>query len=281
MDESEQFNSLKAGVGNLGECHRVNINHDDFYLGTLNTMMMNLDELSKYEILCDNLIKRVEKTYNEVSVGGPLNEKQVENKRVGNVSMYKFLKEFEWDDLKFPRSGDIIQPIKEKLVSLEKSLRMKVQDFQDAKNSLSVLGDEASDSASLYTVNLNDLVSEIEESRKGTFSDVFNFSRILGEESRFLRNVLVFIPNNEIAKFTANYAELDDSVVGGSFYRLGTKKDFVVARVVYFKDFSDNFETKVKDQYRGICREFQYDPEQAKSRKKMKLASKCDQIKTT
>ena len=237
-------------------------------------MMMNLDELSKYEILCDNLIKKVEKTYNEVSQGGPLNEKQVENKRVGNVSMYKFLKEFEWDDLKFPRSGDIIQPIKEKLISLEKSLRMKIQDFHDAKSSLSLLGDESGDSASLYTVNLNDLVSEIEESRKGTFTDVFNFRRVLGEESRFLKNVLVFIPKSEIGKFTEQYMDLDDSVVGGSFYQLGTKKDFVIGRVVYFKDFSDNFESKVKDTYRGICREFQYNPDQAKSRKEMKLASK-------
>ena len=276
LEESDKYTALPACVGNLGECYQVNINHDDFYLGTLNTMMMNLDELAKYELLCDNLIKRVEKTYGEVSQGGPLNEKQVENKRVGNVSMYKFLKEFEWDDLKFPRSGDIIQPIKEKLTSLEKSLKMKIQDYHDAKNSLSLMGEDNTDSMSLYTLNLNDLVSEMEESQKLSFQDVFNFERMLGEQSRYLKNVLVFIPKNEIAKFQEQYVELDDAVVENSFQILGSKKDYVVGRVVYFKDFGEGFESKVKEQFRGICREFQYDREMAVRRREMKFASKCD-----
>lgn len=274
LEENDKYKALPSCVGNLGECYQVNINHDDFYLGTLNSMMMNLDELAKYELLCDNLIKRVEKTYGEVSQGGPLNEKQVENKRVGNVSMYKFLKEFEWDDLKFPRSGDIIQPIKEKLISLEKSLKMKIQDYHDAKSSLSMMGEDNAESMSLYTLNLNDLVSEMEESQKLSFQDVFNFERVLGEESRYLKNVLVFIPKNEISKFQEQYINLDDAVVENSFQILGSKKDFVIGRVVYFKDFGDGFETKVKEQYRGICREFQYNPEMAKRRREMKFASK-------
>ena len=235
--------------------------------------MMNLDELSKYEILCDNLLKKVEKIYAEVSQGGPLNEKQIENKQLGNVSLYKFLKNFQWDDLKFPRSGDIIQPIKEKLLSLEKSLKMKTQDFQEAKTSISVLGDDNTDAGSIYTLNLNDLVSEMESSQNADFSDVFNFERFLEEPSRFLKNVLVFIPKSEMSKFQANYANLDDSVVSGSFQSLGTKKDFCIARVVYFKEFSGGFESEVKEKYKGICREFQYNPDMAKRRKEMKLAS--------
>jgi archaellum component FlaC len=279
--KKDKYSALPSCVGHLGECHQVNINHEDFYLGTLNTMMMNLDDLAKYEQLCDNLIKRVEKTYGEISQGGPLNEKQVENKRVGNVSMYKFLKEFEWDDLKFPRSGDIIQPIKEKLISLEKSLKMKIQDYQDAKNSLSMMGEDNTESMSMYTLNLNDLVSEMEESQKLTFKDVFNFERMLGEKSRYLKNVLVFIPKNEISKFQEKYVELDDAVVDKSFQILGSKKDYIIGRVVYFKDFGDGFESKVKEQFRGICREFEYSPDKAKRRKEMKFASKINQIKIT
>lgn len=251
----------------------MDIDSENFYLGTLNSMMMNLDELSKYEVLCDNLLKKVEKIYAEVSKGGPLNEKLIENKQFGNVSLYKFLKNFQWDDLKFPRSGDIIQPIKEKLISLEKSLKMKTQDFQDAKNSISMMGDDNNEAASIYTLNLNDLISEIEQSESVDFSDVFNFERFLEEPSRFLKNVLVFIPKTEIEKFQANYAQLDDAVVDGSFQKLGTRKDFCIARVVYFKEFTDGFNLKVKETYRGICREFEYNPKMAEKRKKMKFAS--------
>lgn len=274
LEKSDGFNSLISAVGTLGECTRVNMDSEDFYLGTLNTMMMNLDELSKYEVLCDNLLKKVEKTYTEVSQGGPLNEKQIESKRLGNVSMYRFLKNFEWDDLKFPRSGDIIQPIKEKLVSLEKALKEKIQDFHDAKNSISSMGEDSTDTSSLYTLNLNDLVLELEESQNVSFENVFGFENILGEPSKYLKNVLVFIPKQENNKFKSTYEDLDDSLVQGSYQIIGSKKNFSVGRVVIFREFSGALESKVKEQFGGVCREFQYDPELARKRKEMKLASK-------
>jgi hypothetical protein len=279
--KSEGFNSLVSAVGSLGECNSVSMNSEDFYLGTLNTMMMNLDELSKYEVLCDNLLKKVEKTYSEVSQGGPLNEKQIESKRLGNVSMYRFLKNFEWDDLKFPRSGDIIQPIKEKLISLEKSLKEKIQDFNDAKNSISMMGEDSTDTSSLYTLNLNDLVLELEESQNVSFENVFGFENILGEPSKYLKNVLVFIPKNENNKFKASYESEDDSVVQGSYQFIGTKKNFAIGRVVIFMEFSGAFESNVKEKFGGVCREFKYDPDLARKRKEMKLASKHNKTRTT
>lgn len=265
----------------MGECLPVNLDGENFHLGSLNTMMMNLDELVKYELQCDNLLKKVEKIYNEISTGGSLSSKKIDSKHLGSVSIYKYLKNFEWDEIKFPRSGDIIQPIKEKLVSLDKSVKVKIQEYQEAKLRITTFGDESNENASLYTLNLNDLISGIEKKQGISFVEVFDFERIVKEKSRFLKNVLVFIPKRLVGKFEKVYTELDEAIVENSYQMLGMINDFCIVRVVYFKEFAGNFIGEVKEQFKGVCREFEYDSKLAEQRKEQKMESKLLKIDWT
>ena len=251
----------------MGEVCNVEINGENFHLGSLNSMMMNLDELNKLDNQCEVLIRKIEKVYTEHSTEAPLNNRKIDTKNLGNVKIKDYLQNFEWDDLKFPRSGNIIQPIKDKLISLDNEMKSKIDDLNNAKTTFNSYGDDNPETASLYNINLNDLISQMEKKENKKFESVFDFESMIGEKSKYLKNVLVFIPNKEYEKFREEYTELDDQIVAGSLVTLGNVKNFMVARVIYFKEFSGNFTQLVKEKYKGVSRNFNYDASLARERK--------------
>ena len=275
LEKEEGASSLTSCVGSLGQCIPINLDSDQFYLGSLNNMMMNLDELSKYEVQCDNLLKKVEKIYHDISDDSALNTKKVDSNHMGGLTIYNYLKNFEWDNIKFPRSGDIVQPFKDKLNSLEKNMRVKMMEYNEAKVGLSAMGDDISQNVSLYTINLNDLVHELEISQKISFVPVFDFKQVLGDRSRFLNNLLIILPKKEMQKFEKEYRDLDDMIIDDSLEKLGIfKKDFWIVRIMVFREPSGNLAGTIKEKYRGVCREYEYNPDLAKKRENQKHASK-------
>lgn len=275
LDQSEGFSALSNCVGAMGEPLKVDLNLDEFYLGSLNSMMMNLDELSKIETQCEAFQKKIEKIYNEVAHDeAPLNTKKIGDGSQIEKGLYEYLRTFDWDAFRFSRSGNIIQPIKNKLMGLENSLKSKYMEYNDAKNALLAFGDDSSETASLYTVNLNDLLSQFSADQNRSFDDVFFFDNYLGESSRYLKDYIVFVPEREVNRFRQDYEELEETIVVNSLSYLGKRGDYSVMRLVYFRELSESFSAKIKKEYKAVGRDFTYDKDLALKRVKQKQSSK-------
>ncbi len=86
-----------------------------------------MEKIKKLENSSANFLKRIRKMYNEVAPGKDLSKHKLDS-NVGPKSIDIFLKKFEWDDVRYPRSSslfDQIKHIQEKMRSMEKNLKIK------------------------------------------------------------------------------------------------------------------------------------------------------------
>lgn len=275
LEDREGFSALSSCVGTMGEPLKVDLNLDEFYLGSLNSMMMNLDELSKMELQCEVFQKKIEKIYLEVADDdAPLNTKKIGDGSQMEKGLHDYLKTFDWDAFRFSRSGNIIQPIRNKMLGLENSLKSKYLEYSEAKNALVAFGDDSGETASLYTINLNDLLSQLSSDQNRSFDEVFFFEGYLGERSRYLKDYVVFVPERETQRFKKEYEEMEETIVADSLTYLGKRGDYSVMRLVYFRELSDSFPVRIKKQFKAVGRDFRYDKELAMRRVKQKQSSK-------
>ena len=89
-------------------------------------MLINLEKIKKLEISCENFLKRTIKIYEEIS-----DKNLIENKldsNVGPKTLEMFIKKFEWDDVRYPRSSSLFDQINhmiDKLEYMDKNIKIK------------------------------------------------------------------------------------------------------------------------------------------------------------
>jgi len=69
-------------------------------------MLINLEKIKKLEVQSANFLKRIRKIYNEVAPGKDLSKNKLDS-NVGPKSIDIFLRKFEWDDVRYPRSSSL------------------------------------------------------------------------------------------------------------------------------------------------------------------------------
>ncbi len=84
----------------------MKVKDDRFKLGSLDSMLNNLEKINKLETFADSFVKRIKKMYSEVCPKKELIKNKLDS-NVGPKSIDVFLKKFEWDDVRYPRSSSL------------------------------------------------------------------------------------------------------------------------------------------------------------------------------
>jgi len=69
-------------------------------------MLINLEKIKKLEVQSANFLKRIKKIYADVAPGKDLLKNKLDS-NVGPKSTDIFLRKFEWDDVRYPRSSSL------------------------------------------------------------------------------------------------------------------------------------------------------------------------------
>lgn len=114
-----------------------------YKLGNFDNMMMNYEVVTKLESQVEGCIKRIQKAYLDVEPKADLEKMTVESKELGPTDIVTFVKNFNWDDSKYPRNqalADLLKIISQRISTVDSNLKNKVQAYADSKNAASSQG---------------------------------------------------------------------------------------------------------------------------------------------
>lgn len=175
----------------------MQVKDERFKLGSLDSMLLNLEKAKKLEGQGQNFLKRIAKIYAEIVPTKNLYENKLDS-NVGPKDIEVFLRKFEWDDIRYPRSAslfDQIGNISDKLNNMEKNLKMKQQNFHDSKTLLSNSVDKKESIMNFVNGDLNELIYNLINHKKT------NIKRNIFVNSDYLQSYIVFIPQQNYEKF--------------------------------------------------------------------------------
>jgi V-type H+-transporting ATPase subunit C len=244
----------------------MNVKSDRFKLGSLDSMLLNLERAKKLESLSENFLKRIEKIYLEISSDKSLVTNKLDS-NVGPSDITKFLTKFEWDDVRFPRSSSLFDQIKhmeEKLQSMEKNLKIKQGNYNDSKSIISNTLDKKQSMSSFINNDLNDTVLEIIHNQgSGIRSDLF-------VNSDYLQSIIVFVPQQNLEEFTDGYESQNEYILPKSFVKITEKFGYVMGHIIAFKKSVEDIKNSFRDNFKTIAKEFEFEPETAQLKKEEK-----------
>lgn len=250
----------------IGKPIEIRLEADRFKLGSLDTMLLGLERITKCETMCETFLKRTDKAYQDLVPEKTLASQKLESKDLGSVTLEKFLTQFVWDDIRFPRSSglfDQIRAIEEKLESLDKNMKNRTAAFSASRAELSAV--EKKDTAgALPSREATDIVFELLARKSPTCNpQVF-------VNSRYLCSVLVILAKDKLEEFTRNYESISESVVPGSLVVLGELYERPIAHIIVFEKGFDDVILRAKDTYNAIAKKLLFNAEDAKEAEKRK-----------
>eukprot|EP00816_Leptocylindrus_hargravesii_P013843 CAMPEP_0196806642 /NCGR_PEP_ID=MMETSP1362-20130617/6550_1 /TAXON_ID=163516 /ORGANISM="Leptocylindrus danicus, Strain CCMP1856" /LENGTH=425 /DNA_ID=CAMNT_0042180221 /DNA_START=45 /DNA_END=1322 /DNA_ORIENTATION=- len=166
-------------------------------VGTLDTLMQLSDDLVKTDAIVESIVRKIEKTYVEIS-----RQSHTELK-IGEVPTARYIQSFAWDYAKYPNR----RPLKE-LVSLiaggataiDEELKQLCQSFADKQMALQEA--QRKKGGNLMTVDLNEVLTE-EIMRKVQVYD-----------TEYLKTVFIAIPKNACETFETDVYNVGSNLVG-------------------------------------------------------------------
>ena len=63
----------------MGKCYEMTIKDNRFKLGSLDSMLINLEKIKKLEVQSANFLKRIKKIYNDVAPGKDLTKNKLDS----------------------------------------------------------------------------------------------------------------------------------------------------------------------------------------------------------
>ena len=244
----------------------IRLEADKFKLGSLDTMLLGLERITKCENMCEAFLKRTDKLYQDLVPEKTLSAQKLESKDLGSVTLEKFLTQFVWDDIRFPRSSglfDQIRAIEEKLESLDKNMKNRNAAFSASKAELSTL--EKKDTAgALPSREATDIVFELLAKKSP------NCNPKLFVNSRYLCSVLVILSKDKVEEFEKSYESISETIVPGSLVFLGEIHEKPIAHMIVFEKGLDDTILRTKDLFGGIAKKLIFNSEDAKEAEKRK-----------
>ena len=241
----------------------VNIEMDKFKLGSLDAMLQGLDKVTRLESTCENFLKRIEKIFIDLEPDKNLFALTIDALHGGQVSLLKYLQNFNWDDSNYPRTSNLVNQLKnfeEKLISLDKILKIRLASYQETKTKLSMVGDKRETLSNFLNGDLNDIIFEEVSTRK------LEKPEKLFVNSTFFQSIIVYVPKANFELFAGKY-ELDvEYIVPQSLVKILENHDYVMAHVLGFKRGLEEIRGEFKKKYGAITREYEMNLVEAKAR---------------
>ena len=172
-----------------------------------------------------------------------------------------YINHFTWDDPKFPRSRslvDIATAIQERVKSIDADIKQFMESYSEVSASLSIL--VKNKGANFLTADMSEVIYQaVDEGRVD--SSIF-----IRDDSSFLTNMLVVVPNKKEREFLANYVMEDEkndiATVPGSATYTGLQDDDgnKIFRVALFHKFPEFNRPRQIANY--VCKQFEYNKEE-------------------
>ena len=272
-DKNNGILKVKGALRGSVTVSEMKLEDSRFKLGSLDSMLLNLERSKKVEMNSENFLKRLEKTFTDLQPEKKLTSYNLDSKTYGSIDIKNFVNKFEWDDIKYPRSAsltDQIKHIEDKLSAMEKNLRVKQQNYSDSKTIVANTFDKKETISGFINRDLNETIMEMMTSKKHK-----NLRSDLFVNSEQLQSVIVFVPKANIDKFEENYEFANEYILPRSWVELTEQFDYIMGHMIVFKRVVDDVKLVLKTEYKAITKDFEYNPEKAKQKEqdKTKLLS--------
>lgn len=179
----------------------------------------------------------------------------------------EYVQSFNWDDTKFPRSRtlmEISQTIQDRVRSIDTDIKQYMDEYAQVAQALNQL--LKSKGGSFMTGDLSEVIY------KGVDEGTISPELFIDHESKFLKNVLVVVPERKEREFLESYVFEDEkndiSTVPGSARDTGQRDSAKnrLYRVVLFHKFDD---FQAPRSIAGFqCKMFDYDKDQFEADKR-------------
>jgi len=272
-EKDQGLMTLQNLVRNQATINEIKLDGSKFKLGSLDSMLLNLERTKKIEMVGDNFLRRIEKIYTELYPEKKLTSYKLESKDFGPIDIEKFLKKFDWDDIRYPRTAslsDQIKHIEEKVASMDKNMKIKQQNFNDSKMIIASTMEKKDTVTFFINRDLNETVMEMLKDKKNK-----NIKSELFVNSDSLQSFIVFIPKENYEQFVANYEIENEFILPRSFVEFTEQYGYIMGHMIAFKKVAEDIKLIFKDRFRTITKDFVFDPEgaQRKESEKSKVLS--------
>lgn len=250
---------IQEALRNQVNFSHVRLDGSKFKLGSLDNMLLNLEKTKKIEIVTENFLKRIEKIHADFYPEKKLTSYKLDSKDFGPIDIEKFLKKFDWDDIRYPRStalSDQIKHIGEKVASMEKIIKIQQQNYNDSKSVIVNSIEKKDTITNFVNRDLNETIMELMKDKR-----IKSLRPELFVNSEYLQSLIMFIPKDMIETFGDNYELDNEFIVPSSFIEFTEQYDYVVGHLIIFKKISGDIKITFKDRYRAITKDFAFDPQ--------------------
>jgi hypothetical protein len=228
-----QTEVIGSGPKASGDISAVKFDKSKFKIGTLDQLVKLNDALVKVDHHLETVIKKIHKQAEDISDDMKLKVETSDS----TMEISEYIQLFQWDDTKYPRSRsliDIAQIISEKMTSVDTDMKKFIDEYNTLRNQL--YAHKKKEDGNFLSRDPGDIVYDKIDKK--------NFIH----DSKFLRNVLVFVHKSKATYFKDNYESVGEGVVPRSARQLESedKDGNIIFRVVVMENSADIFLLKCK-----------------------------------
>ncbi|KAK3672647.1 Vacuolar ATP synthase subunit C [Recurvomyces mirabilis] len=213
----------------------------NFKVGTLDALVQQADDLTKLEGGCKGVVDKVQDSLRGLLEGDE--QKLQEQKVVNDRPVENYLQSFSWNKVKYRADkpiAELVDMLQKEASAVDNDVRAKFNQYNQVKTSLAQL--QRSTTGNLSQKSLTAIV---------------NPDNILKpEDSEYLQQHLVAVPNTIVKDFLKSYESISPMVVPRSAQLLAKDDEFQLWAVTVFKKHSGEFVHK--------CREHRWTPRDLK-----------------
>ncbi|KAK3301189.1 uncharacterized protein B0H64DRAFT_382847 [Chaetomium fimeti] len=236
--DDDPLAALTATVGrDNGETVPFSI--PSFKIGTLDALVQHADDLAKLNASCEAAVAKVADSLKGILDGDE--EKTAEQKMVNDKPTDHYLRNFQWDKVRYRADrplGELIGNLQKELQNIDNDVKAKFNQYSGIKSTLAAL--QRKQTGNLATKSLTPIVKP----------------SLLVQDSEYLETHLIVVPTNARKDFLRSYETLAPMVVPRSSIQVAQDDEFTLFAVTTFKKTSAEFLQK--------CREQKWTPRQYK-----------------
>jgi len=224
----------------------------DLKVGTLDSLMALSDELNKVDISVENTTRKIANQLFDVLE--PTQSSKYESLTASNNNVDIFLTFFKWDEAKYPTSQPLkalTELIHSQVAKLDEELKVKSSEYNNLLHSINA--EDRKIGGNLLVKDLTEVVKE---------------NHVI--ETEYMETLFVAVPKQASKQFLASYETLVKFVLPRSALPIDEDVEFILYRVVMFRNVSDDFKTLARER-KWLVRDFKYDPNKGGKSDKKKM----------
>ncbi|KAK6344460.1 hypothetical protein TWF696_008097 [Orbilia brochopaga] len=227
-DKDDAFAAINSHKSS-SETTLLPFNVPDFKIGTLDTLVIQADELAKLDTAAEAAVIKAGDILKSIFDG---NETRVsENKQVNEKSFQSYLQSFAWNKVKYRADRpipDIVNVLKTEIHSLDDDIKAKYSSYQSVKTNLQTL--QRRQQGNLSTRSL---------------ASVLKSSHFLTSE--YLTTALLAVPKPSEKEFLATYETISPMIVPRSVFKISEDPEFALFGIVVFKKHAAELSHKARE----------------------------------